>query len=267
MGAGAVYSFLMLVGASAGMWAAIALLLAVFPKDRRLRLKHAGIAAVVFFGSVFAGAAIGPDKAGQKNDASPSIAASPGANTPAGPESRLTTTGEKADYIAKLQEAIADMERGPTIPDSPKSIGLMAILPTVWVHAYENGAALPLTKEDEAVRQRFKAAIIKWQAANLPKLRDAFGPAMSKELWIEDGEARTTGSGFRTVAFTHRRYAANRNIADDHKKVADALIRLRFTRAEYKWFKKAPEYTYFELTPPKDADLVIWTDGGFRIVK
>lgn len=160
------------------------------------------------------------------------------------------------------------MARGPTIPDSLPSLSLMVILPSAWAQVYEDGASLSLSKQDEATRQQFRAAVIKWQTTNLPKLRDAFGPAMRKEIWIDDGDARTTGAGFRTITIIHRRYAANRNIAEDHKKVADALTRLRFTRAEYKWFKQASEYTYFELSPPKDSDLVVWTDGGgYRIVR
>jgi hypothetical protein len=43
-------------------------------------------------------------------------------------------------------------------------------------------------------------------------------------------------------------------------------MKFRFTRAQYKWVDADVEYTYFTLEPPKDGDIVIWSDNGtFRI--
>ena len=38
---------------------------------------------------------------------------------------------------------------------------------------------------------------------------------------------------------------------------------MRFTKARYKWFKGASEYTYYTITSPKDSKIVIWNENDF----
>lgn len=100
-----------------------------------------------------------------------------------------------------------------------------------------------------------------------PVFRDAYGPIMRKALWEADGKAKMFGNGFRIVEFVNGLFAANRNIKQAHESVSPMLIMLRFTRAEYKWFQQAREYSYFTLEPPSDGQLVDWnTNGSFMLV-
>lgn len=137
-----------------------------------------------------------------------------------------------------------------------------------WALLYEEGQGLPLSEEAEAKRQQFRKMVIDKQVQLLPALRDAYGPAMRKELWIADGSARTVGQGYRTVEFVSVAFARNANIQQIHTDIRENLMMLRFTRAQYKWFEQADEYSYYTIEPPKDSDLVKWESGGsFRVLK
>jgi hypothetical protein len=85
---------------------------------------------------------------------------------------------------------------------------------------------------------------------------------MRNALWEADGSSRTIGAGYRTVEFVSGAFAANANIKKIHLDFRETLLKLRFTRVQYKWYKQASEYTYFTLEPPKDTDIVKWESNG-----
>lgn len=91
---------------------------------------------------------------------------------------------------------------------------------------------------------------------------------MRQQLWEADGSARTIGAGYRTVEFVSVAFARNANIKQIHTEIYENLLLLRFTRAQYKWFEQASEYSYYTLEPPKDTDLVKWESRGrFRLLR
>lgn len=150
---------------------------------------------------------------------------------------------------------------------SVDGINMAIILMGAWTRVYEKGADLPLDAAAEQKRQRFRELLARKQAEMFPVLRDAYGPAMRRHLWEADGSARTFGTGYRTVEFVNVAFARNANIRDIHNEILENLLMLRFTRAQYKWFRGASEYSYVTLEPPRDADLVIWESGGqYRLV-
>jgi len=150
---------------------------------------------------------------------------------------------------------------------SVRDINLALVLIGTWNLLYEEGAKFDLGPDDQSKRQRFKELLIRKQAEIFPALRDAYGPAMRRQLWEADGRARTIGAGYRTVEFVSGEFARNANIAQIHSEMRENLLLLRFTRAQYKWFERASDYSFYTLEPPKDTDLVIWESGGrFRLL-
>jgi hypothetical protein len=107
--------------------------------------------------------------------------------------------------------------------------------------------------------------LVETQREALPQLRDAYGPALRKALWEEDGSAKTFGTQFRTIDVVHPGFASNKNIKVFHSEARSVLAQLRFTRVNYKWIKDPIEFSYFDLDPPKDTDLVVWKGGGSYI--
>lgn len=172
-------------------------------------------------------------------------------------------------HIEQLDREIASMPdvQASSYTSDVASINTGLLLIGAWSLLYEEGENLELDDDAKRKRQQFRELLVRKQAELLPKLRDAYGPAMRQQLWEADGSARTIGDGYRTVEFVSATFARNANIKQIHTEISENLAMLRFTRAQYKWFQQASEYTYFALEPPKDTDVVKWESGGrFRIL-
>lgn len=162
--------------------------------------------------------------------------------------------------------SIADVQASSYTSDVA-SINTGLLLIGAWSLMYEEGENLELDSDAQQKRQKFRQLLVRKQAELLPKMRDAYGPAMRQQLWEADGSARTIGAGYRTVEFVSATFARNANIKQIHTEIRENLMMLRFSRAQYKWFKQASEYTYYTLEAPKDTDIVKWESGGrFRIL-
>jgi flagellar biosynthesis GTPase FlhF len=146
--------------------------------------------------------------------------------------------------------------------DSQTSLTIGLALFSVWAQIYEDGSTLPLTDEQEALRQKFKRQVIAQQKRALPEFRDKYGPIMRKALWEHDGSAKTIGNQFATVEFISGLFATNQNIKAFQQSVSETLHLLRFKRAQYKWYKGADEYTYYDMETIPDVALVIWSENG-----
>ena len=173
------------------------------------------------------------------------------------------------EYIEQLDReiaSIADVQASSYISDvGTINTGLFLI--GAWALLYEEGENLELNDDAQKKRQQFRQLLVRKQAELLPQMRDAYGPAMRQQLWEADGSARTIGEGYRTVEFVSATFARNANIKKIHSEVHENLMMLRFTRAQYKWFKQASEYSYFTMEAPTDSDIVKWESGGrFRIL-
>lgn len=176
---------------------------------------------------------------------------------------------EAEQYIEQLDRELASMPgvSAKKYTGSVDEINVGLILIGTWNLLYENGANLDLGHDGQKKRQRFRELLVRKQAEMFPVLRDAYGPAMRTQLWEADGSARTIGAGYRTVEFVSAVFAANANIKKIHTQVYEQLLMLRFTRAQYKWFAQASEFSYYTLKSPKDTDLVKWESGGrFRLL-
>ena len=137
-----------------------------------------------------------------------------------------------------------------------------------WVEIVDASDNYSLSLEEKETLDKFKKKIISVQVAAFPKLRDAYGPAVREKLWEDDMSARTIGAGYRIIEFVGGTFAANRNKKAWQTEVREVLYKLRFTQSRYKWYKGDNEYTYYDMEPPKDNQLVVWTGGTrFRVVE
>ena len=173
-------------------------------------------------------------------------------------------------YVDMMDREMADLKKFNVseYTSDVDTINSAVVLQNLWVMLYEEGKQY---RDDPAVKAKhdaYRRQIVSTQKRMLPALRDAYGPAMRKLLWEADGSARTIGAGYKTVEFVAASFARNANIKETHTEIRDMLVRLRFTRAQYKWFKQASEYSYYTMDAPSDQELVIWEgNGNFRVVK
>lgn len=172
-----------------------------------------------------------------------------------------------ADRLSESMQALSDFDAA-SLSSSVETIGLAVALFNVWAQLIEEGNGMTMSDETAAMRREFADALKRAQRTALPLLRDKYGPALRELLWEDDITARTIGSGFRTIDLVGALFAANRNIKASNDSLYPALMRLRFTRAQYRWFSGADEYTYFELSPPPDDGIAVFADNGtFRTIQ
>jgi hypothetical protein len=178
---------------------------------------------------------------------------------------RAAENGAKvAAHIEQLDREIASI---PSIQASKytgdvTTINAGLLLIGVWSLLYEEGGNLDLNEEAQQKRQQFRQLLVRKQTEMLPIMRDAYGPAMRQQLWEADGSARTIGAGYRTVEFVSAAFARNANIQQIHLEIRENLMMLRFTRAQYKWFDRASDFSYYTLEVPRDSDIVKWGSNG-----
>ncbi|HCP81989.1 MAG TPA: hypothetical protein DIT67_10505 [Octadecabacter sp.] len=175
-----------------------------------------------------------------------------------------------AEYIGQLDREIASIPgiQASKYTSDVSNINLGLLLIGAWGLLYEQGDSLDLDAEMQKKRMQFRQLLVRKQAQLLPALRDAYGPAMRRQLWEADGSARTIGAGYRTVEFVSATFARNANIKQIHTEIRENLMMLRFTRAQYKWFRQASEFSYYALEVPKDSDIVKWESGGrYRVLR
>jgi hypothetical protein len=103
--------------------------------------------------------------------------------------------------------------------------------------------------------KKAKSNQIIFQKKHYPKMRDALGPHMRKKMWEHNIDVKTIGKGFSRIVFTGAMFANNGNIKKFHENIGVLLSDYRFKRADYKWFKGASEWTYFDLNTKKDTDI------------
>ncbi|HDZ53555.1 hypothetical protein LCGC14_0045100 [marine sediment metagenome] len=181
-----------------------------------------------------------------------------------------TRAADIKSYLDMMDREMADLKKFNVsqYTSDVDTINSAVLLQNIWVMLYEEGKQY---RDDPAVKTKhdaYRRQIVSTQKRMLPVLRDAYGPAMRKLLWEADGSARTIGAGYKTVEFVAASFARNANIKETHTEIRDMLVRLRFTRAQYKWFKQASEYSYYTMDAPSDQELVIWEgNGNFRVVK
>ena len=169
------------------------------------------------------------------------------------------------EYSEKIKREIDGFSNGfdPLVYiDNRDSILIGLALFSVWATMIEEGEELDLNSAQEEQRTILRQKIIEAQVETFPKFREAYGPILDKNLWEFDIDARSFGKNRKTIEFVGGIFAANRNIKEFHILWRETFQNLRFEQIRYKWFDEASEYTYFDINPPADNELIIWENNG-----
>lgn len=185
----------------------------------------------------------------------------PSSDTSSAETTPVVSIAPYGERLASSMDVLSGFEVA-SYTGSVEMIGLAIGLFDVWAGLLDEGHGMSMSDETARQRDLFAAALRKTQKVALPALRDKYGPALRKLLWEDDISARTVGAGFRTIDLVGGLFAANRNIKKVNETIYPVLMRLRFTRSQYRWFEGASEYTYYNLTPPADDVVAVFSDGG-----
>lgn len=186
-------------------------------------------------------------------------------------QTELAIEEMKRDSIAKIEKTKADLESlrsqvkreiesfktfdGSQYRGDVSSIQIEIVLFGAWAKVIkdaEKNSDTEIKKDGKSL----KAKVIALQKSEFPKLRKSYGDFIKKELWNDNIEVSTKGSGSTTLEFIGATFANNKNKQDTQEMLSEILTQLRFKKVNYKWYQYDDEYTYYTMSTPDDGELV-----------
>jgi len=198
----------------------------------------------------------------------------------------LTSCDTQPAKINSIVKEKAHVNKEPIISKQIKNDSKKRLMDITLTRLYKNFASLSRTMKDEcffeihdviskanmfsdistsindaisihddsltAVATRLKKKLISVQIRDFPHMRKSYIKLANNILWEENIEI--TGKG-KTITFTGGVFANNKNIKVFYDNLRWVLEKLRFQRANFKWYKNASEYTYYTITLQKDGDV------------
>ena len=95
------------------------------------------------------------------------------------------------------------------------------------------------------------------QIKQFPQIRKKWAKALDAKLWESDIDAVALGSRKTIIMFTGGTFSINRNIKDWQSSFRGHATDLRFNQIRYKWSDYSDEYQYYDISSPKDSELIV----------
>ena len=167
-----------------------------------------------------------------------------------------------------LESGFMDEWRGQRPMKTMEDVGEYLSTFNLWAFACQDAPKFDLTADEAKLLAAFRQKAEAVQAEAFPKLRDAFGPILRKQIAQVQVSAITIGQGFKTVQFTGQPFSAAANIDEFHSQVQVVLYQLRFEKAEYKTAKNTAVLKTVSISSLGDKDMVVWVDDlKYELIK
>ncbi len=102
---------------------------------------------------------------------------------------------------------------------------------------------------------KLETSLVEFQKKEFANLRKTYCKIAKEKLWEENVDVKSIGSSYSTIEFSGVYFASNKNIKKTQETIQEIVRRLRFKKVNYKWYKGASEYTYYNLETPNDSKL------------
>jgi hypothetical protein len=110
-------------------------------------------------------------------------------------------------------------------------------------------------KDINALANTLEREIRAIQVREFPKIRKRYAELVNEKMWENDIGVVAIGGANSTLEFTGGIFASNKNIKSSQEIISDMVKLLRFDRVNYRWYKNAEEYSYYEVKSLKDSDV------------
>lgn len=138
---------------------------------------------------------------------------------------------------------------------SVENIQIELVLFGAWAKNIAEGEASD-DQEIQALAKKLKSKVTRTQAKEFPLMRKDYAKVVAAKMWENDIDVSSSGSGHTRINFTGGIFAANKNKQEFQNQLHEILTMLRFQQARYMWYKGQGEYTYWDIKPLKDTELV-----------
>lgn len=158
----------------------------------------------------------------------------------------------------EIKREIKSIEEGvdfASYKDEVSSMQMEIVLFGTWAKIIRDGKKSDIT-EIKKLTKELESKVVQIQRSEFPKLRKAYGKVVANKMWENDVYVSVIGRGHRYINFSGGIFAANKNKKDFQNQVSEVLHMFRFKQARYRWYKGKSEYTYYNIEPKKDNELV-----------
>jgi len=168
---------------------------------------------------------------------------------------------DKDMYISKLPNFTTNFKTKMTSNDVKTKDGILVMAEMFKYAAVVVAASktFTLTPQEQDVVDKYEQTVSNKQVELFPIMRDRYGPVirnMGREIGMG---GKTNGSKARVANFTGVAFYLDDNIPAFHSKLLSFLKQLRFTQVRYYTDPQMTgQYTYYDISVPKDSDVVIW---------
>ena len=173
-------------------------------------------------------------------------------------EERIAAEEDKVKFKEQLERELKSIDEGINFSKyrgSIENIQIELVLFGTWAKNIKEGEESE-DKEIQALAKKLKSRVIRIQAKEFPLMRKDYAKVVANKMWENDIDVSSSGSGHTRINFTGGIFAANKNKQDFQNQLHEILKMLRFQQARYRWYKGQNEYTYWDIKPAKDTDLV-----------
>lgn len=140
------------------------------------------------------------------------------------------------------------------------------VLLNSFAHALHSSYLPDAPAEHKALIKDFRNRLVNTQIEVLPIIRKSYAQTLDEKMWDFDVDVSASGKGNRTLTLIGGMFAANINIRKTQQELNTLVEKLRFSRVQYKWFKHAEEYTYYDLSHGyTDKSVLTWNDNGIIV--
>lgn len=171
-------------------------------------------------------------------------------------------------YIHALEAAsseMADFEPAAFRTDASSLYAALEQLDT-WVGLSEVGETQVLDDEQESQRLAFRSDVIETQRQALRQLRRDLRFAPSFSDW--DIACTAVGRFGRLLECESRQFRYAEDVKRFHNRYRALFLRLRFHEIRYRpLVASATRYFPYELDVPADDELIVWSNGGYRLAR
>jgi hypothetical protein len=177
-----------------------------------------------------------------------------------------TPEERKADYVAQLDRELASLRDGfdgSKYRGDKDAINMGIILFGAWAKLIGEASTHALSASETAKVNELRRLVVRIQVRELPLLRANWAKVVGEAMWEHDMTVTTGGEGSRTLRMTAGMFASNSNIKQTQEALHDQLHLLRFKRAEYRWYRGADDYQYYQLETPSDNAVQEITASGW----
>ncbi|MEL6837228.1 MAG: hypothetical protein AAFP77_29755 [Bacteroidota bacterium] len=160
-------------------------------------------------------------------------------------------------FFAQMNETLSELENG--FDREPYKGNTEAVAEGLNMLSKASGQIIKgeasEVEEISALAGNMKGLLPAAQKKAYPVLRKNFVEAIKHTYWRENVEVVLKGNRNTTIEFTGGAFANNATTEDTFKSLQPVLKRLRFKRANFKWYDYDDEYTYYTLDVLEDSEL------------